>query len=328
MVSMLQPIIAAMILLASTMSLTAFAQPAAPVEIAQAYVATANTGDFDQTWAFYADDAVVRNPLGLFMGKDQIGSWLRQDVQTTRATSREWRVEGNAVINTGVVSLARFKAIGIDPVEYRSEYVIEGGKIRFFSPTVLLTPEQQQLAQAKMPPAPAPSGDPVAVVKQYIATANTGDFEATLAFYAEDAVVKNPLGLFAGKPAIGQWLQADVRTTRATPGDFQVTNGGTTVINTGTVSLARFKALGIEEVAYRSDYLIEGDKIKYFAPSVVLTPEQQQRVRAAAPVAAPLPATGATSRLDLAALCAAALALSLGLMMRRRLHHAMSQKDA
>ncbi len=32
--------------------------------------------------------------------------------------------------------------------------------------------------------------------------------------------------------------------------------------------------------------------------------------------------------LILAALCAAALALGLGLMMRRRLHHAMSQKDA
>jgi ketosteroid isomerase-like protein len=274
------------------------AQAPDPVEVVKRYIATANTGDFDATFAFYADNAVVRNPMGLFVGKEAIGNWLRQDVQTTRATPKDFQVTGNTVVNTGMVSLARFKAMGIDQVAYRSEYIITNDKIRFFSPTVILTPEQQEQVRANTPASPAPASDPVEVVKNYITTANTGNFEQTFAFYAPGAVVKNPMGLFVGKDEIGTWLRQDVQITRATPRDFQVINGGTTVINTGTVSLARFKAIGIDQVEYRSEYLIDGDKITYFSPTVILTPEQQEKVRAAVPPAAAraaLPNTGGTS---------------------------------
>jgi LPXTG-motif cell wall-anchored protein len=137
----------------------------------------------------------------------------------------------------------------------------------------------------------------VEVVKNYITTANTGDFEQTFAFYAEGAVIKTLLGLFVGKTEIGGLLRQDVQTTRATPRDFQVINGGTTVISTGTVSLARFKAIGIDQVEYRSEYLIDGDKIKYFSPTVILTPEQQEQVRAGAQPAAPAPAPAAPAAL-------------------------------
>ena len=148
---------------------------------------------------------------------------------------------------------------------------------------------------------------------------------------------KSPVGRFVGKEEVGTWLRQDVQTTRATPHEFQVTNGGTTVINTGMVSLARFQAVGIDQVAYRSEYLIEGDKIKYFSPTVMLTPEQQERVRAgtppaapaapapavpAAPVPAALPDTGATDLADdmrFVLLCGAALLGGLGLLVRRRL---------
>lgn len=286
-------VITFMLLAVQVASPSAFGQAADPVEVVKAYVATANTGDFDATFAFYADNAVVRNPLGLFVGKEQIGTWLRQDVQGTRAMPRDYQANGNTVINTGTVSLARFKALGIEQVEYRSEYLIEGGKIRFFSPTVLLTPEQQAQVSVGSPAPAPPAVDPIEVVRNYINTANTGNFDATFAFYADGAVVKNPLGLFVGKEEIGAWLRQDVQGTRAAPNEFQVVNGGTTVINTGMVSLARFKALGIDQVAYRSDYLIEGDKIKYFSPTVLLTPEQQERVRAGAPSAAPAPAPAA-----------------------------------
>ena len=307
-----------------------------PVEVVKMYIATANTGDFDRTFDFYAENAVVRNPVGLFVGKEQIGTWLRQDVQGTRAMPRDYQANGNTVINTGMVSLARFKALGIEQVEYSSEYLIEGGKIRFFSPTVLLTPEQQAQVSAGSPAPAPPSVDPVEVVRNYINTANTGNFDATFAFYADAAVVKNPVGLFVGKEEIGTWLRQDVQGTRAAPNEFQVVNGGTTVINTGMVSLARFQALGIDQVAYRSDYLIEGDKIKYFSPTVLLTPEQQELVRAGAPAAAPAPAPAAaqpaapmpsalpeTGRQDLIdgirmATIIGAVLLSLGWTVRRR----------
>jgi hypothetical protein len=38
--------------------------------------------------------------------------------------------------------------LGIDQVQYRAEYVIEDGKIRFFYPRVILTPEQQAMVRA------------------------------------------------------------------------------------------------------------------------------------------------------------------------------------
>ncbi len=258
----------------------AAAQQADPVAVAQAYIAAANSGDFDAALAFYADDAVVRNPLGLFVGRDAIAGWLRQDVQTTRATPADFQqINGETVINTGTVRLQRFADLGIEQVAYRSEYLIRQGKIIFFAPTTQLTPEQQATVQAVAPPA-APAVDPVDVVTRYIAAANSGDSEAAFAFYAEGAVVKNPLGLFVGRDAIGGWLRQDVQGTRATPQSFTVINGGTTVINTGTVALARFTALGIDQVGYRSEYLIEGDKIRYFAPTVQLTPEQLAIVQA------------------------------------------------
>lgn len=295
-----------------------------PVDIVKAYIATVNTGDFDKALAFYSDDAIVKNPLGLFVGKEQIAGWLKNDVQTTRATPKDYQATGNMVVVTGMVSLARFKQVGIDPVAFRSVYVVADGKLKFFAPTVQLTPEQQAQAKAKIPPAPAPAIDPVGVVKQYIATANTGDFDKTLAFYADNAIVQNPLGLFVGKEQIAGWLKNDVQTTRATPQQF-IANGNQ-VTNMGTVSLARFKQIGIDPVAYRSEYVVAGDKILYFSPTVLLTPEQQAKVQAAAkgqnPAPSTLPQTGAVVSSDntlwIGGLLAGIILLGLGFVVTRR----------
>lgn len=57
------------------------------------------------------------------------------------------------------------------------------------------------------------------------------------------------------------------------------------------VTTARFRAVGIDQAAYRSD-LITGDKIAYFSPTLLPTPEQVAKVRAAGPPSGGLPATG------------------------------------
>ena len=294
-----------------------------PVEVVRNYIATANSGDFDKTFAFYADGAVVKNPLGLFVGRDAISGWLQQDVKTTRATPEDFQVvNGNTVINTGIVSLARFEQLGLGQTKYRAEYIIENGKIRFFSPTPILTPEQQEKVRAAAPAVAPPAVDPVEVVRAYIATINSGDFDKAFAFYADGAVVKNPLGLFVGRDAISGWLQQDVKTTRITPQDFQV--AGNTVISTAMVSLERFQKIGIDQVQSRAEYLVEGDKIKYFSPTVILTPEQQEKVRAAgAGIAAPnvpaaLPQTGSNGSEYVWLVGVALLVGSLGLMLHRR----------
>ena len=106
----------------------AAAKPAAPAaglaDVPKAYMAAANSGNFDAALAFYADNAVVRNPLGLFNGKQQIGDWLKVDVQTTRSNPGGYQVTGNTVVVTGTVSLDRFMKMGVDPVAFRSDYII------------------------------------------------------------------------------------------------------------------------------------------------------------------------------------------------------------
>lgn len=257
-----------------------------PLAVAKAYVETANAGDFDKALAFYADDAIAHTGAGLFIGKAQIAKWLANDVKTTRANPRDWKMQGALVINTGTVTLERFTKAGIASVEYRNEYLVDkNGRIRFFGPVVTLTPEQQQKmreAQAGAPPAPVPSVNPIDVVKAYVEAANSGDFDKAYAFFADDsgAFVMNGALLLTNKQQIADlWLTEDVKTTRATPKDWQV--NGNLVISTGTVSLDRFKKIGVDPVEYRSQYVVESGKIRFFYPTLQFTPEQLTKVQAA-----------------------------------------------
>ncbi len=264
----------------------------AAIGIVKAYMDTANTGDFNKTLAFYADDAVMVNPLGVFVGKDEISRWLADDVKTTRAKAANFQMQGAMVVVTGTVSLARFQKAGIGEVAYRAEYMVNDGKIRFFAPTVQLTPDQQsrmKAAQAHAPAAPTAQVNPEDVVKAYVNTANTGDFEKTMAFYADDAaaLVMNNTLLLSGKDQISNWLKSDVQTTRATPQDWQV--NGNVVINKGMVSLAHLTKLGISQVQYQSIYVVENGKIRFFRPTLILTPQQQAAIKAAQPAAPKAP---------------------------------------
>ncbi len=263
-----------------------------PMAIAKAYVETANTGDLEKTLAFYADDAIVNVPIGLFIGKAEIARWLADDVKTTRAAPRDWKMQGALVVGTGTVSLDRFSKVGIGPVEYRDEYLIDqNGKIRYHGPLVTLTAEQQQKmreAQAGGAPAPMPGVNPIDVVKGYVDAANSGDLDKALAFYADDsgAFVVNSTLLLSGKTQVADWLKDDVKTTRATPQDWQA--NGNVVITTGTVSLERLKKLGVDPVKYRAQYIVENGKIRFFYPTLEFTPEQAAKIQAAqSPQAAP-----------------------------------------
>ena len=262
------------------------------IGVVKAYMDTANTGDFNRTLAFYADDAVVYNPLGVFVGKDEISKWLTDDVKTTRAKVADFQMQGSMVVVTGTVSLARFQNAGIGDVAYRAEYIVDGGKIRFFAPTVHLTPDQQskmKTAQANAPAAPTPQINPENVVKAYVDAANSGDFDKTISFYADDAaaLVMNNTLLLSGKDQISNWLKSDVQTTRATPQDWQV--NGNVIINNGMVSLARFTKLGISQVQYQSIYVVENGKIRFFQPTLILTSQQQAAIQAAQPTATKAP---------------------------------------
>ncbi|GIW29355.1 MAG: hypothetical protein KatS3mg070_2718 [Meiothermus sp.] len=263
-------------------------QPAAPdpIAVAQQYIQVLNAGNLDRALAFYADDAIVHTPVGLFIGRAQIARWLASENQSTRVTPRDWKMQGALVVSTGTVLLERFVKAGVGAVEFRTEYLVDrSGKIRFFGPVLTLTPEQQQKmreAQAGAPPAPAPSVNPIEVVKAYHETANTGDFEKTFAFFADDsgAFVMNGTLLLSGKKQIADlWLREDVKTTRVMPREYQA--NGNLVISMGMVSLERFRRIGVDPIAYRAQFVVENGKIRFFYPTLQFTPEQLEKIQAA-----------------------------------------------
>ena len=261
-------------------------QPAVdPITVVNSYIETANSGNYEKALAFYADDAVANLPIGLRVGKAQIAEWLAEDVKTTRTMSRDTKIEGPFVVNVGSVSLGRFKAAGIDAVEYRNEYIVtKDGKIRFFAPVVTLTPEQGKIMQAVGGPPPAqPSVNPIEVAKAYVEAANSGNFDKALAFFSDDsaALVVNGALLNSGREQIGAWLREDVKTTRGVYTGWQMS--GATVVGVGTVSLDRFTKLGIDQVPFRAEFIVEKGKVRFFRPTVTLAPEQLAKVQAAAP---------------------------------------------
>lgn len=138
------------------------AQVALPDAIVKSYIETANSGDFDKTFAFYADDAVVKlNDGRTFTGREEIGKWLQEDVKGTRSTPKDFNVSGDVVTVHGMVTLARFKPLGINPIAYELTVVVKNGKIALFIPKLLLTPEQQaKIAEAAAQAAPTATAIP------------------------------------------------------------------------------------------------------------------------------------------------------------------------
>jgi hypothetical protein len=257
-------------------------KPAAPVAGVAALpkavldlIAASNAGNVATALAAFADHAVVKTPFGLWVGKPQIAEWLKAATAIPIPTG--YQVNGDTVIMTGTVSIGRLKHIGVDPVAFRTEYLIEAGKIRFLGVQFVLTSAQQaqvkQAAPQAVPPAPIPQA--------YIATidaATSNNFLAALAAFADNAVVRTPTGLWIGTPQIALWLKASTGS-HFTPVSY--TLNGDTVLVTGTVSMTQFKQMGLDPVAFRAEFVFEGRKIRFFAPMILLTPEQRAKVAAA-----------------------------------------------
>ena len=250
------------------------------LSVASGYVEAANAGDFETAAALFADDAVVSTPIGLFVGKETISNWLVENVKDHNADSKEWHMEGPILVNSGLVTLDRFQEAGAGPVQYRSEYRINTeGKIMWFAPRVMLSPEQQEIMRAASDsPSPSLEKD-IAIAQSYVETVNSGDFKGALAFFADDAVVSNPIGLFVGKEAVAGWLAEDVKTTRAEHSEWIAYPPF--VAGIGEVLLDRFDKMGIGKVNSIAEFQIEDGKIILFHPRVILTPEQAKAVQEA-----------------------------------------------
>lgn len=137
-------------------------QGTSPDALVKSYIESANSGDFDKTFAFYADDAVVKLADGrVFTGKEEIGKWLQEDVKSTHSAPKDFSVSGDVVTVHGMVTLARFEPLGINPLAYDLTVVVKNGKIALFMPKLLFTPEQQaKIAEATAQATPTATATP------------------------------------------------------------------------------------------------------------------------------------------------------------------------
>ncbi len=253
-----------------------------PVTVVRSYVQTANTGDFQKTLAFYADDAVAIAGGGLFIGKQEVAGWLKNDVISTHAFPKSTVVEGPFVVDTGMVSVGRYQKAGMGITGYRTEYLIDkNGKIRFFAPVSVLTADQQakwQAALAKLGPAPTQTVNPVNVAQSFLEAANAGNYATALAFFADDsaALAVDGSQLFSGKQQVAGWLKTQVQAMHFVPSGWQM-QGPNMVASSGMVSLDVYKQMGIDPVQYRAVFWVQNGAIRFFRLTAVLTPEQQSK---------------------------------------------------
>ncbi len=140
---------AALFLSASSLP-AAYAQPTDPLSVVTASETAVNAHDVEAALALFADDAVVKTPFNVYVGRDQIRRFLQgavaQNVQDEPFGSP--RVAGDTVNWAGKVSYDEWRKLGVAPLETLTEAVVQGGKIRTLSAE--FTPEAAERLQAAL----------------------------------------------------------------------------------------------------------------------------------------------------------------------------------
>jgi hypothetical protein len=119
-----------------------------------------------------ADDAVLKitpapqGTTGLWTGKDEIRQGLQysKDHKVKREIVGAPQVDGTKATDTVLTSNDFFQMIGVAPVQFTTEAVVEGGQIKSFA-TVIAPSEQGRVGAAAKAfqaahAAPAPTGMP------------------------------------------------------------------------------------------------------------------------------------------------------------------------
>lgn len=117
--------------------LVASAQSADPASVVRSYIAAVNAHDLDAATALLADDIVERitpappGTTGVTNGKQQYRAFEQtQFALQIHVDVINPQVAGQTVTFTGLLSNDAFRKLGIDPAEFRFEFVVQGGLIQ------------------------------------------------------------------------------------------------------------------------------------------------------------------------------------------------------
>ena len=111
--------------------------------------------------------------------------------------------------------------------------------------------------------------DPVAVVKAFDAACNAGDIEGVMAFFTDDAVLKDPVEpkIHRRKQQIREWFVPQMGHFQVAASDHRVT--GNTVTWRGTLTGDIVRQMGSEAIEEAAEAVVQGGKITSFALTIV-----------------------------------------------------------
>lgn len=146
----------------------AYAQETDPAGVLSNLADALNAGNVEAAVELVADDAVLTfvpdlTGSGPIQGKDQIRAWYEGLVaQNIYVEPSDLKVDGDKVTWSNKVWMDDFEALGIAPVEYTGEGVVQEGKIQSY--TEEMTDASLAEFEAAMAALPATGGTPRAAV--------------------------------------------------------------------------------------------------------------------------------------------------------------------
>jgi ketosteroid isomerase-like protein len=110
-----------------------------PVVVVSALDAACNAGDIERVMAFFADNAILKDPMEskVLTGKQQIREWFQLQMGHFHVTSTNHRVTGNTVTWHGTLTGDIVQQMGRDTLEETAEAFVQGGKITSFALTIV-----------------------------------------------------------------------------------------------------------------------------------------------------------------------------------------------
>ncbi len=280
--------------------------------------------DVDTALAMFADNATLKitpapqGTSGLWTGRDEI----RQGLDYAVAHKVQHTLNGSPQVNGNTVAVATlttndfFQRLGVAPVQFQTEAVIENGKITTYSTTIAPAEGRRvaaaAAAQGTQPTATQPqqTSDPASVVTNFERMIGNGqDTDAALALYADNAVQKiipapqGTSGSWSGKAELRQALDYAVahKVQHTLEGSPQV--DGNNVTASALVTNDAFQHLGVAPVKFQITAVVEGGKMTTYTATIM--PAEKSRVAAAAAAQASagnqpmLPKTGSSMASDL-----------------------------
>ena len=183
-------LLAMVIVFALTSSL--YAQETDPAKVLNTLGDSLNAGDVDTAMTLFAPDVVlnIEPPLpglpGTFTGLEEIRGWLEILVgMNLKIEGVEiLQVEGDKVKIKVTTSSDFARGFNMAFMELIEEYTIQDGKIKGY--TISITEESGEKLQAAM----ANQAEKENVLTAMADALNAGDVEATMALFADDAIVK------------------------------------------------------------------------------------------------------------------------------------------